>query len=69
MAAIDLEAVAEEMGVTTAGQYEKLQLGWKKENYLKRFDPNDIEASTLHLTQLIKRKASASVSAHGEFNT
>ena len=50
-------------------QYEKLQLGWKKENYLKRFDPNDIEASTVHLTQLIKRKASASVSAHGEFNT
>ena len=35
---------------------EKL-LGWKKENYLKRFDPkNHKEASTVHFTQLIKGK-------------
>ena len=39
----------------------------KKENNLKRFDPNDKEASTVHFTQLIKRKAML-LSADGEFN-
>ena len=39
----------------------------EKEINLKRFDPNDKEASTVHFTQLIKRKAML-LSADGEFN-